>query len=326
MNYIILDLEWNQCPGGKEKENKDIQFEIVEIGAVKLDENRRYIDEFHQLISPTVYRNLHRITRDIIKITIEDLDKGLKFNQAAALFFEWCSQGGEYIFGTWGSMDLTELQRNCSFFKVEHTFDKPLVYYDIQKLYSLCYSDGKTRVSLETAIDERQIAKDVPFHAAVYDAIYTARIFEKMDFESVKQFTSVDTFRIPESKSEEFNFYYGTYSKYVSRGFADRDAVMKDSRVQSMKCYVCGKNVRKKIRWFSGNQKMYYALGYCEQHGYLRGKIKIRKSEDNLFYAIKILKLTDEEGASQIKDRQLSTREKRRERRHRESEKLRRRQ
>ena len=40
MNYIVFDLEWNQCPYGKEKENKKLPFEIIEIGAVKLDENR----------------------------------------------------------------------------------------------------------------------------------------------------------------------------------------------------------------------------------------------------------------------------------------------
>ncbi len=318
MNYIILDLEWNQCPDGKEKENKDLQFEIVEIGAVKLDENRQYIDEFHQFVSPTVYRTLHRVTRDIIKISIADLDEGVKFNEAADKFFQWCGQDGEYIFGTWGSMDLTELQRNCKFFGVNHAFAKPLVYYDIQKLYSLCFSDGKTRVALETAIDEQKIDKDVPFHTAVYDAVYTSRVFAKMDFESVSVYTSVDTYKIPGSRSEEYNFNYGTYSKYISRGFADKDAVMKDSSVQAMRCYVCGRNVRKKIRWFSGNQKMYYALGYCDEHGYLKGKIKMRKTDENLFYAIKILKLTGEAGAAKIKERQIAARQKRRERRHKE--------
>ena len=46
MNYIVFDLEWNQCPDGKEKEIKDMPFEIIEIGAVKLDSQRRVIDTF----------------------------------------------------------------------------------------------------------------------------------------------------------------------------------------------------------------------------------------------------------------------------------------
>ena len=30
MNYIVLDLEWNQSPLGKEFENKRLPFEIIE--------------------------------------------------------------------------------------------------------------------------------------------------------------------------------------------------------------------------------------------------------------------------------------------------------
>ena len=41
MNYIIFDLEWNQCPDGKVKENPALPFEIVEIGAVKLNSGRQ---------------------------------------------------------------------------------------------------------------------------------------------------------------------------------------------------------------------------------------------------------------------------------------------
>ena len=50
MNYIVFDLEWNQCPYGKEQENERIPFEIIEIGAVKLDSDKKIIDEYHTLI------------------------------------------------------------------------------------------------------------------------------------------------------------------------------------------------------------------------------------------------------------------------------------
>lgn len=32
MNYIVFDLEWNQSPEGKERSDRYLQFEIVEIG------------------------------------------------------------------------------------------------------------------------------------------------------------------------------------------------------------------------------------------------------------------------------------------------------
>ena len=45
MKYIILDLEWNQS-GIPEESVKDLTFEIVEVGAVKLNEDRVMVDEF----------------------------------------------------------------------------------------------------------------------------------------------------------------------------------------------------------------------------------------------------------------------------------------
>ena len=38
MNYIVFDLEWNQSPGGKRWSNSRLPFEIIEIGAIKLNE------------------------------------------------------------------------------------------------------------------------------------------------------------------------------------------------------------------------------------------------------------------------------------------------
>ena len=49
MNYIIFDLEWNQCCGGRDMENPRMPFEIIEIGAVKLDKKYyRHILQYYK--------------------------------------------------------------------------------------------------------------------------------------------------------------------------------------------------------------------------------------------------------------------------------------
>ena len=40
VHYIVFDLEWNQSPKGKEGTVDHLPFEIIEIGAVKLDEGQ----------------------------------------------------------------------------------------------------------------------------------------------------------------------------------------------------------------------------------------------------------------------------------------------
>lgn len=320
MNYIVLDLEWNQCPDGKDKENKELPFEIIEIGAVKLDSEKQYLDSFERIVAPEVYHSLHHITRDLLQTTMKELKKGVNFKEAAKDFFEWC--GEDYIFCTWGSMDLTELQRNCKFYGVQYRFPKPFVFYDLQKSYSLCYADGKARASLETATTEMNIDKNLSFHSALSDAIYTAKVFELMDFDKVKEYTSLDVYVLPANRREEITMYYPTYSKYVSKGYLDRDSLVKESNIITTKCYICNKTAKKKIKWFSSNQKTYYCIARCEEHGYLKGRMKIKKTDDNKYYAVKILKLTDEDGVADVKEKQLAARAKRREKRHREREKL----
>ena len=73
MNYIILDLEWNQA-AYKVDEEAELPFEIIEIGAVKLNKNAEIIDEFTALIRPQVYPFLVRRTREITGLSDDDLD------------------------------------------------------------------------------------------------------------------------------------------------------------------------------------------------------------------------------------------------------------
>ncbi len=54
--FIVLDLEWNSSPGGKHSSNAAIPFEIIEIGAIKLDENLKELSRFRKIIRPVVYK------------------------------------------------------------------------------------------------------------------------------------------------------------------------------------------------------------------------------------------------------------------------------
>ena len=77
MKYIVFDLEWNQGYSSKEESYKSLPFEIIEIGAVKLDESFNIIDSFHRIIKPVVYTELFKYTRELIPLTEKDLSKGI---------------------------------------------------------------------------------------------------------------------------------------------------------------------------------------------------------------------------------------------------------
>ena len=56
--YIVFDLEWNQSPYGKDTSVGAMPFEVIEIGAVKLNEQMEKVSDFRCLIRPQVYREL----------------------------------------------------------------------------------------------------------------------------------------------------------------------------------------------------------------------------------------------------------------------------
>lgn len=298
-SYIVFDLEWNQSSAGKETSLERLPFEIFEIGAVKLNENLEKVSEFHRLIRPCVYHQMHFIISEVTHVSMEELElKGKPFKQVIEEFTEWC--GEEYIFCTWGSMDLTELQRNMVYHGMMIPFDKPLLFYDVQKLYSLSYSDGKTREALDDAVEFLGIRADAPFHRALDDAEYTGKVMGHLNLDKVGRYVSVDYYRIPEYREEEFTLEFPDYSKFVSRGFDTKEEAMNDKRVTDMVCYKCHRMLRKKIRWFSYGQRFYLCLAVCPEHGFVKGKIRMKRAEDGSVFAVKTQKLVGEEGVELV--------------------------
>ncbi len=63
MNYIVLDLEFNQPYNFKTGKRSPLvaecPFEIIQIGAVKLDENFNITGKFDALIKPRIYKRIH---------------------------------------------------------------------------------------------------------------------------------------------------------------------------------------------------------------------------------------------------------------------------
>ena len=54
MDYVVLDLEWNQASDSRDARNRLLTFEIIEIGAVKLnlrtDQLLKGIHNFHPAV------------------------------------------------------------------------------------------------------------------------------------------------------------------------------------------------------------------------------------------------------------------------------------
>jgi len=314
MNYIVLDLEWNQSPTGKEDEMEGLPFEIIEIGAVKLNEKFEAIDEYSRTVRPQVYRRLHYKTKELLQMNIKELARSKPFTAVVADFFAWC--GSDYRICTWGITDLLELQRNMAFYHFANPLPRPLIYYDVQKLFSLDVEDGRVRRALHVAAEMLGLDEDRPFHRALDDAAYTAEVLRRLNMKKVGGYVSVDYFRPPANKEEEVHLCFPEYAKYVSRVFPTKEQALSDKTVIAAGCYHCRSLVWRRMRWFAAGPKMYLCLVYCPRHGYVKGKLRIKRTPSGGVFVVRTMKKTDEAGAKLIRDRKDEIAAKRKTKKH----------
>lgn len=189
MKRIIYDLEFNTA-FSIDKKTKQLKKgnahpacpqEIIEIGAVKVDENLQIEDLFQVMVKPSLYRRMHPKVKQKTKITREMLDTGIPFPEAINLFREWMGNQ-EKSLCSWGIDDYHELKRNCQYHEMELTWaDNPC---DIQKM---CMTFLKTpkgqQIGLKKAVLQLGVETDGRFHSALNDAIYTAKVLEAMELQ-----------------------------------------------------------------------------------------------------------------------------------------------
>ncbi len=318
MNYIVMDLEWNQSYNGHMGEHPRMPFEIIEIGAVKVDKNLNIIDEYSSLIKPKIYKKLHSKIRTILNYDEDDLSLGRGFKEVCSEFLDWC--GKDYIFCTWGPMDLTELQTNMDFYYMDK-LPRPLKFLNLQSIYASVTNTSGTPQSmskLEKAVSEMNIPENEPFHTALNDARYTALVMKEMKAKNINQLYSFDLYITPKNKEEEIEVSHNNQYEYISRGFINKHVALDDEKVTQIRCYKCNKKVKTHIDWFANSPSSYMCVGKCWMHGYFCGKIKF-KSVNNNYYVHKTIKPIDKQGIEAIKQKQEDIREKRKEKRHMKS-------
>ncbi len=293
MNYIVLDLEWNQ--GKRTQSEKEITFfEIIEIGALKLNEKFELLDVYESLIKPQIYSSMHKITAELVHLNMSDFKNARPFEIVAKEFLEWC--GNDSIFCIWGVQDLTEWQKNMAYYHMPPLSRGPIQYYDVQKLYSIYCGDQKKRAALHNVVLAENMAdEDVPFHRALGDAYYTARILQHIASEDLMKMVSFDTYHIPAGIKEQIYWKFDHYTKFISRGFLERSQAIEDKGIACVKCIYCERALRKKLPWFTPNNgKHYYTVAKCNEHGLMKGKIRMRRSKDGKYYVVKTVKAISE--------------------------------
>ncbi len=178
MQYIVLDLEWNNTYA--KKANGFIN-EIIEIGAVKLDSELDTVDTFSCIIRSQIGKKLRGSVKRLTHLTNDDINSGMPFTKAFSMFRKWIGSEETVIF-TWGDGDVRVLLENFQYLngiKVIPFLDK---YCDLQRVFQRLYSCPKgQQTGLLTAAQMLDIDPEMYIHhRALGDSMLTADILKKI--------------------------------------------------------------------------------------------------------------------------------------------------
>lgn len=177
MDYIIVDLEWNNtyC-----KKKKGFLNEIIEVGAVKLNENLEIVDTFSMLVKTQLGKKLHTRVKELTNITNDDISDGTPFSQVMSLFRKWSS--GENVILTWGDTDIRVLIENFKYFNGINFVPFLKNYINLQKYAQAFLNISKAdQIGLSAAAEKLGIkTEEYSLHRALDDSLLTADIFKRI--------------------------------------------------------------------------------------------------------------------------------------------------
>lgn len=276
MNYIVLDLEWNQ-PTSRNKLITDpvkLYGEIIQIGAVRFDESFNMLDDISISVAPKYYTEMNQYVKALTGIRTKDLKRGKPFPEALAEFREWCTE--DCCFITWGPDDMTTLSCNMKLHGID-MIDLPKCY-NLQLIFNKQISGENRQWSLASAMEMLGLPLDLPCHDARNDAIYTARICSKLDMErGIAEYVAP----VPKDKKPPRSRYHGLKAHLIAT--KEISSEYKDS----IRCPVCDLPlvINRRIR-MRNRDKVFSAS--CPDHGaylviLLRAKGASNKYEENIY-------------------------------------------
>lgn len=251
MNYIILDLEWNNtyC-----KKKKGFMNEIIEIGAIKLNSKLETIDTYSVFVKAQLGKKLHARVKELTNITNDDISHGTPFSQAMSNFRKWVSSE-ENIILTWGDTDIRVLIENFRYFNGISFIPFLSNYVNLQK-YAMAFMNisKADQIGLSAAAEKLGICADnYSLHRALDDSKLTADLFRRIFNEQMlSSYTLVcDT---------------SFYSKitFKPKTITDINSPLIDKSKMKCLCDTCGANCERITDWRLMNQA-FRAVFYCKK-------------------------------------------------------------
>ena len=289
MNYVVVDLEWNQAMSSKSSVfNKlpiHLRGEIIEIGAVKLNEDMSLGEEFTIDVKPVYFRRMHYKVKKLTGFDKERLAKGISFSDALEQFRAWC--GDDVTFITWGCDDQGIMEQNI----IIHDLDWDWIagWVNLQLIYNLQTGGDKNQKSLASAMEHFGIEQTRVAHDALGDAYNTALVCTKLDMpEGLRMYkdagrilaSRMPNFKPPVENNGPEPIAYDSFGPFDSKAVA-----FADKRLTEFVCPVCGSKTEYS-KWINQGDQRYMNIFTCPEHGCFLLRAKFRKSAEGNSWSV----------------------------------------
>ena len=278
MYYVILDMEWDSA---YHKLHKRFVNQILQIGAVKLDENFNVVDIFDVIVKSSICNRVSKRFTELTGITKEMMLSGVKLSDAVESYNNWL--GEDTVTITWSNSDLYTIAENEKYLlkNIRFKIDK---YLDLQKYIqgelALLGHECKSQIALCNAAETLGITTEsYELHNAKDDSLLCAALLKahycKERFDKI----------IKDTNNPEFykRLYFKPY--FISK-ISDSQI---DKKSLDFNCEKCGTKMRRLTKWRYHNNwfNANFICECCNKKFVCR--ISYKKTFDNLVIKRRIL-------------------------------------
>lgn len=178
VHKVVIDLEMNPVSKNLKSIRAELPREVIEIGAIRVDETNTIVDEFHCFVRPGFNDDIAPHITKLTGIRYCDVVDAVLFEEAIKRLENWIGYDSGTVMYSWSDSDYRQMVLECRYKGI--TYPKNMVdwvdfqseYYETMELESNC-----RQLSLHKAAEQFGIVMDEKKkHSALYDAEITTEL------------------------------------------------------------------------------------------------------------------------------------------------------
>jgi inhibitor of KinA sporulation pathway (predicted exonuclease) len=179
--YVVIDLEMCSVSKSIKRDIFNCRNELIQIGAVVVDESLKITDRFMTYVSP-VFGTVDAYIENLTGITKQDVRTAPKAKEALEMFFNWMPEDAVMV--SWSENDEYQIRKEAEAkgIVIEGMENRLVNWIDCQKTFAQKMNNERN-YKLSEALILADIDYDEGEHDALVDAKNTAQLFIKMERE-----------------------------------------------------------------------------------------------------------------------------------------------